>query len=241
MQQRGKALWLTVSLFFLTAATVANARVSSLPYYSSADFTPQWFETDSVELQNFHRVPAFRFINQSGEQVTDITVEGDIVIANFFFSTCPGICPRIRSKLAKVQEQFIHDDSVTILSHSIRPTTDTVAVLQQYAKDNGIVSDNWHLLTGDKNTIYALARNTYFANEDLGKVSKSSDFLHTENLMLVDKNKHIRGVYNGLSASSVQHLIEDIRTLQHEQDDLPLASCHEESDESVATTLSSTH
>ena len=112
-----------------------------------------------------------------------------------------------------MQAQFLEDDTVRILSHSIRPTSDTVDVLKAYAADNDVVSGKWHLLTGDKDVIYALATDAYFANEDLGEVRSASDFLHTENLLLIDADRRIRGVYNGLSVSSVNHLIADIETL----------------------------
>nr|WP_197493221.1 SCO family protein [Woeseia oceani] len=105
-------------------------------------------------------------------------------------------------------------DSVYILSHSIRPTTDTREILQAYARDYGVISGKWHLLTGDKKAIYELAKDAYFANEDLGNPDKLSDFLHTENLLLIDQNRHIRGVYNGLSTTSVNHLLSDIEILQ---------------------------
>jgi protein SCO1/2 len=196
--------------------TVLATRVfaTDLPYYDTADFTPQWHSNQSEVLNDFHRIPEFSLTNQNGVVVNEQTVANKIYVASFFFSTCPGICPAIRSKLSQVQDVYRNDPSVLILSHSIRPTTDTPAILQAYAKINDIDATTWHLLTGDKAKIYALAKGAYFANEDLGNIEKQSDFLHTENLLLIDENRHIRGIYNGLSASSVANLLEDISILK---------------------------
>lgn len=203
-----------ILMLFASASLAVSADVHPLPYYNSPQFTPLWLTPTSPELTDFHKVPDFSFSNQDGVTVTRDDVRGRIYVANFFFSTCPGICPMIRSKLSRVQDAFAGDEQVLILSHSIRPNTDSVDVLQDYARRHGVDSRRWHLLTGDRQSIYRLARTTYFANEDLGKERASDDFLHTENLLLVDGEGHIRGVYNGLSSTSVGHLIDDIKTLQ---------------------------
>lgn len=195
----------------LMSALVSSA--DELPYYNSAEFTPHWLTSQSPELDSFHRIPAFAFTNQEGAVVSEATVKNKVYVASFFFSTCPGICPAIRSKLTKVQEQYRDNANVLILSHSIRPTTDTPEVLKAYAEQNDVQSRSWHLLTGQAESIYLLARNAYFANEDLGNIKDLNDFLHTENLLLVDQNRHIRGVYNGLSSASVANLITDIDNL----------------------------
>ncbi|AFU99257.1 SCO family protein [Simiduia agarivorans] len=210
-----------LSLLSLTSLLTLQAIASdTLPFYQSADFTPHWLTPDSKAAQQFHRIPAFRFTNQFGETVTEALVDGKIYVANFFFTTCPGICPAIRSKLVKVHEAFAQDTGVMILSHSIRPQHDTVDILQDYAKHNGITGRQWQLLTGDRERTYRLARDAYFANEDLGEVQSSDDFLHTENLLLIDQHRHIRGVYNGLNAASVQNLIDDIHRLKAESSNL---------------------
>ncbi len=210
----------SVSVFLLSAcfsvfSTTAMA-ATNLPYYDNADFEPRWFDSDAVELVDFHRIPPFRFTNQRGEAVTDEKFAGKIFVANFFFSTCPGICPGVRSKLVRVQETFLDDPEVLIVSHSIRPKTDSVQVLSTYAKQHGVNAGKWDLLTGDQQAIYQLAKSSYFASEDLGRLETTKEFLHTENLLLIDKNMRIRGVYNGLNAASVSHLIEDIRVLKSE-------------------------
>lgn len=188
----------------------------SLPYYNSAEFTPHWIKPYSKELEDFHKIPSFSFTNQEGKKITDRSFENKIYVAGFFFSTCPGICPMIRSKLVNVQNEFIDDPKVSILQHSIRPTTDTPEVLKKYADEHGIKSGKWNLVTGDKDTIYGLAKRSYFASEDLGNIQNTDDFLHTESLLLIDQNRHIRGIYNGMNSSSVAYLISDIKALKEE-------------------------
>lgn len=185
----------------------------TLPYYDSAEFTPRWHSSEDEALESFHKISEFTLTNQQGEIVTKATVKDKVYIANFFFSTCPGICPKMRSNLFKVQEAFMDNDQVVIISHSIQPENDTVEVLQEYAEQNDIVANKWHLLTGKRDDIYALAREDYFANEDLGEYMANEDFLHTENLILVDKNGYIRGIYNGLNKASLANMLDDISLL----------------------------
>ncbi|WP_418357158.1 SCO family protein [Shewanella basaltis] len=209
---------LCVALCTGTALAEPSAKeaLATLPYYGSAEFTPHWFTSNSSELVGFHQIPAFSFIDQQGESVTQDTVKNKIYVASFFFTSCPGICPRMKSQLSKVQSEFIDDGDVMIVSHSIQPANDTVEVLQQYAQKNHINAAKWRLVTGEREQIYSLARNAYFANEDLGEYVSNEDFLHTENLVLVDKNRHIRGIYNGLNNTSVANLIVDIKQLMLE-------------------------
>ena len=213
-----KALKLVFVSFFLacTSAKVWASTDDYLPFYKSGDFTPHWISPASKTLQDFHKIPDFSFTNQNGQEISDRTFEGKIFIANFFFTACPGICPTIRSKLKLVQEAFLKDSQVEIISHSITPSVDTIDVLKSYADRNGITSEKWHLVTGDREEIYRLAKNAYFASEDLGNIQDEDDFLHTESVFLVDENKHIRGIYNGLSRSSIKHLIQDVARLKTE-------------------------
>jgi protein SCO1/2 len=201
-----------IMIVMVLCSFIANAS-KQLPYYNEQSFTPQWLSDKSPELDSFHKIPSFSFVNQNGETITEKTFENKIYVAGFFFSTCPGICPTVRSQLTKVQESFAEDEQVLIAQHSIRPSNDTQDVLQDYALKNGINDDKWHLLTGDKEAIYELAKTAYFASEDLGNAQKANDFLHTESLLLIDQNKHIRGIYNGLNSGSIDYLIEDIKTL----------------------------
>ena len=192
------------------------SRVDTLPYYSEASFTPHWLTLDSKVLKTFHSIPEFSLTNQLGETVTQSTFKDKIYVTDFFFTTCPGICPRMTANMMTLQEKFSNDDEILLLSHSVTPETDSVSILKAYAENKGIDNSKWHLVTGDRKEIYDLGRKAYFAEEDLGKEKTEDDFLHTENFVLIDKNKHIRGIYNGLNKTDVQQLIADIKTLQLE-------------------------
>jgi|SaaInl0LU_22_DNA_1037365.scaffolds.fasta_scaffold33409_1 protein SCO1/2 len=195
---------------------VETSRVDYLPYYNDESFTPHWLTPGSKEEQAFHKIPDFNLLNQLGEVVTQNTFNDKIYITDFFFTTCPGICPKMTGNMAKVQEAFINDSEVLLLSHSVMPKTDSVAVLKTYAKNNQVIDDKWHLVTGDKNDIYSLGRDSYFVENDLGEPKSIEDFLHTENFLLIDKNKHIRGIYNGLNRASIVQLITDVKALKNE-------------------------
>ncbi|MCG1035472.1 SCO family protein [Polaribacter sargassicola] len=192
-----------------------TSKIEVLPYYKEASFTPNWLDKKNDNLSDFHKIPDFNLIDQNGNKITSKTFENKIYVADFFFTTCPGICPMMTKNMNLVQEAFKDDNSVLMLSHSVTPTKDSVSQLKNYAKEHNI-GKNWHLVTGDKKEIYDLGRKSYFIEEDLGEPKGIDDFLHTENFILIDKNKHIRGIYNGLSKNSVKQLIADIKTLQLE-------------------------
>jgi protein SCO1/2 len=188
--------------------------VESLPYYQSADFTPIWFSDPDSLPADFHQIPAFSFTNQLGETISDESMKGQIMVVDFFFTACPGICPKMTDKMKLVQEAFLDEEQVSILSHSVTPDYDQVEVLAEYAERYGVIGGKWHLLTGDREKIYDLARNYYFAEEDLGLLKAPDEFLHTENFVLIDQNRYIRGIYNGLNSASVNQLISDIKSLK---------------------------
>ncbi|MEP3836058.1 MAG: SCO family protein [Algibacter sp.] len=192
---------------------VENSRVDYLPYYNDASFTPHWLTPNTEEEKAFHKIPDFSLTNQLGETVTQHTFDNKIYITDFFFTTCPGICPKMTGNMAKVQEEFKNEKDILLLSHSVMPSTDSVSVLSAYAKNNDVIDDKWHLVTGDRNEIYTLGRDYYFVESDLGEEKSIEDFLHTENFLLIDKNKHIRGIYNGLNRASIAQLLTDTKTL----------------------------
>ncbi|KJD33239.1 electron transporter [Tamlana sedimentorum] len=193
-----------------------TSRVDYLPYYEDEAFTPKWITPNTEAEKNFHKIPDFKLTNQLGETVTQKTFEDKIYIADFFFTTCPGICPKMTGNMFKIQAAFQNDPEVLLLSHSVMPSVDSVSVLKDYAKEYGVISGKWHLVTGDKFQIYRLGREAYFVENDLGEQKSIDDFLHTENFLLIDKNKHIRGIYNGLNRASVAQLITDIKALKLE-------------------------
>lgn len=192
-----------------------NSRVEQLPYYNEASFTPKWFPEGNVPA-GFHQIPDFNLINQEGDHVSQKTLAGKIYIADFFFTSCPGICPKMTESMSLLQEEFSDDSSVFLLSHSVTPLKDSVSVLSSYADLHGVDADKWYLLTGNRHEIYELGRKAYFIEEDLGITKSEEDFLHTENFVLIDKNRRIRGIYNSLNLISMKQLIADVRTLMEE-------------------------
>jgi protein SCO1/2 len=192
------------------------SRVEFLPFYNEESFTPIWLTPNTEEEKRFHKIPDFNLMNQLGDTISQKTFEGKIYVTDFFFTTCPGICPKMTGNMEKIQEEFVNDSDILLLSHSVMPTTDSIPILKEYAKNNNVIDNKWHLVTGGKKDIYDLGRNHYFVENDLGEVKDINDFLHTENFLLIDKNKHIRGIYNGLNRASIAQLIIDIKTLQKE-------------------------
>lgn len=186
-----------------------------LPFYHTADFTPQWI-SDKTQLDTLHTLTNFEFTNQSNQKITQENLRGKIHVACFFFTLCPSLCPKIMGNMKVVQDSFQHDKNFIIASYSVMPDRDSVPVLRSYATKNKIIDNKWHLLTGDKKQIYQLARKSYFVDENLGVQKGENDFLHTENFILVDKNLRIRGIYNGTLSLEIEQLIKDIQTLQKE-------------------------
>ncbi|MCT4698983.1 SCO family protein [Tenacibaculum haliotis] len=187
-----------------------------LPFFNSAEFTPEWIAESSSEYNNIHTIPDFNLINQEGKIITNKTYEGKIYVADFFFVTCPGICPVLEKNMSKIQEKYKNDSSVLLLSHTVMPVKDSVSVLKKYALDNEIVSGKWNLVTGDKKHIYNLARKGYFADEDFEKTQNTAAFIHSENFVLVDKKGRIRGVYNGTLGLETKRLIRHVEILKKE-------------------------
>ena len=163
----------------------------------------------------YHQIASFNLTNQIGQVVNQNTTKNKIYIANFFFASCQSICPMMSNQLQEVQKAFLADDSVLILSHSVNPLHDTVAVLSNYADTYGAKTNKWHLLTGNKKQIYDLAKTSYLVNafEDDGS---PEGFLHSELFLLIDKKARIRGMYDGTNTAEVKKLIEDVKLLKQE-------------------------
>ncbi len=193
-----------------------DSRVDTLPYFSEATFTPHWIDPSDKSLESFHKISPFELYNQDGDIITEKTFANKIYVTDFFFTTCPGICPKMTDNMMLLQDEFEDDRDVWLLSHSVTPEMDSVPVLKKYAEDKGIHSTTWHLVTGPQEEIYKLGRKDYFVEEDLGLEKEADEFLHTENFVLIDKKGHIRGIYNGLNKPSVRRLIDDIKTLKKE-------------------------
>ena len=158
-----------------------------------------------------HRILDFELTDQTGMVITQDVSRNKIVVAGFFFASCPTICPEMTRSLKRVQQKF-NSDEVVILYHTVDPKRDSVAVLAKYAERFDIHNSNWHLLTGDKQQIYLLARNSYFITALEGD-GGANDFIHSELLALVDREGRIRGYYDGTDPRAVGDLIRDIKGL----------------------------
>lgn len=193
-----------------------NLLKNKLPYFISSDYTPRWFN-DSNELNNKHKIPSFSFLNQNGDTITNETYRNKIYVADFFFTSCPGICPKLTKNMSVIQDKYKDDANVLLLSHTVMPWADSIPVLKTYAKRNHIDEVKWNLVTGAKEKIYSIARDGYFADEDFVKTKDDSQFIHTENFILVDGQGFIRGVYNGTIPLDIKRLIRHIEILKREE------------------------
>lgn len=200
-----------LAALFLTGCSMRMAPKTTLPVYNTPDFTPEWDAKD-----NIHTIPAFSFTDQNGNAFGSKELESKIYVVDFFFTTCPGICPRLTANLSKVQEAFKNDANISIVSFSVTPDFDKSSVLNTYAQSHNINYDKWRLLTGDKKEIYNLARKSFFADEDLGEQQNENDFLHTENVLLIDSQKRIRGIYKGTIPLEIEKLVKEINILKSE-------------------------
>ena len=184
-----------------------------LPIYQPAQVSTELVDTTIQYKKKYHKIADFSLINQNGVTITQEAYKEKIYVADFFFTTCQTICPIMTKNMNEVQKQFITDDEVMILSHTVTPDIDTVAQLKRYAKEQNVNASKWNLVTGDKKEIYELARKSYLAVKDDGD-GGPFDMIHTENFVLIDKERQIRGFYDGTDIKEIERLIEDIKTLK---------------------------
>ena len=181
-------------------------------------YQPSMVNTDLVDstvqhVKKYHTIADFSLTNQNGKTVTQKDYEGKIYIADFFFTTCPTICPIMTKNMATIQEDVKEDDDILLLSHSVTPDIDSVAQLKKYALEKGVIDAKWNLVTGDKKQIYELARKSYLAVLTDGD-GGPFDMIHTENFILVDKERRIRGFYDGTKTEEIEKLMEDLEILK---------------------------
>lgn len=193
--------------------TASENKVVALPYYDQPDFTPIWNPDFTDTL---HKVSPFQFINQNNGAVNDSTVNDKIYLVNFFFTACSSICPKMMRNMETVQNHYATADDVIFISHTVMPWMDSVETLKKYEANFNIIENKWHLVTGSKSEIYNLARTSYFVEEEPGFTKDSTEFLHTEHFVLIDKNGHLRGIYNGTVELEMDRIIEDIELLRNE-------------------------
>ena len=187
----------------------------TLPIFNPSDINPELVDSTVQYISKYHTIADFSFTNQNGKTVTQKDYEGKIYVADFFFTTCTSICPKMTANLFDVQEAIKDNPKVMLLSHTVFPENDNVAVLKAYAKKYDIDDKKWNLVTGDKKEIYTMARKSYLAVK-LGKPEELYDMVHTENLVLVDTKRRVRGFYDGTKKEDIQRLIEDIAFLSKE-------------------------
>jgi protein SCO1/2 len=184
-----------------------------LPIYQPNMVTATLVDSSMQYVRKYHSIADFKLVNQNGDTITQNTYADKIYVADFFFTTCPSICPVMTANLAEVQDEFKDDNEVLLLSHSVTPEIDSVAQLKKYAVEKGVIDQKWNLVTGDKKQIYELARKSYMAVMDDGD-GGAYDMIHTENFMLIDKERRIRGYYDGTNKEEVEKLIRDIEILK---------------------------
>ena len=186
-----------------------------LPVYQPAMVAPELVDESIQYVKKYHTIAPFSMTNQNGETITEQDYDNVIYVADFFFTTCGNICPKMTGQMKILHDTYINDDDLLFLSHTVYPEEDSVAVLRAYAEKYVIDSKKWLLLTGDKRVIYDLARKSYFAVLTEGDGGER-DFIHTENFMLMDKKQRIRGYYDGTSPEDMERLKEDIEILRLE-------------------------
>ena len=184
-----------------------------LPVYQPADFNPELVDSTLVHVKKYHTIADFSLTNQNGETITQDYYRDKIYVADFFFTTCPTICPLMTENMAFLQSRIVHDEDVMLLSHSVTPDIDSVAQLKKYALEKGVIDKKWNLVTGNKKHIYELARKSYLAAKDGGD-GGPFDMIHTENFILIDKERRIRGTYDGTSKEDMEKLLQDLEVLK---------------------------
>jgi protein SCO1 len=197
------------SIIFLSIAFRLLTPKKVLPIYNPSDVNPELVDSTVQHVSKYHTIADFSFTNQNGKIITEKDYEGKIYIADFFFTTCPTICPIMQDNMIDIQKEFRDNPKVMLLSHTVMPRIDSVPVLKKYALEKGVLDDKWNLVTGDKKDIFYIARKSYLAvkTETEGELY---DMVHTENFILVDEQRRVRGFYDGTKKEEITRLIDDI-------------------------------
>ena len=185
-----------------------------LPIYNPSDFNSKYVDRSVRDITQNHTVKDFNLINQNGNVITSKDYENKIYVVDFFFTRCPSICPIMTDNMKLVQDEYIDDNNIMLLSLSVTPDIDNIEVLKNYAIEKGVNDLKWNITTGSKKHIYELARKSYFAVIDQGD-GGLQDFIHTPNFVLVDTKKQIRGIYDGTEDKEISRLIKDINILKN--------------------------
>ena len=186
-----------------------------LPIYQPSMVNYELVDSTLQHVKKYHKIAPFSFENQNGKTITQHDYEGKIYIADFFFTTCPSICPKMTANMLGIQEEILNDSNVMLLSYSVTPKIDSVLQLKKYAIEKGVNDEKWNLLTGNKKEIYTMARKSYLVVKEDGD-GGPYDMIHTENFILVDPKKRIRGFYDGTDTLAMSELLLDLEILQDE-------------------------
>lgn len=211
---------LLVSIF-IAIYSLMNRR--NLPIYTPRDVNPELVDSTVQHIGYNHKIAPFSFTNQNGKTITNKDYEGKIYVADFFFTTCQTICPKMTTNMVWLQDKIKDNPKVKLLSHTVFPDEDTVEVLKEYAKAKGVLDAKWNLVTGNQKEIYKIARQSYLVVKT-GKPEELYDMVHTENFVLVDQKGRIRGFYNGTllnetkkGEKNMNQLLEDIEFLSNQE------------------------
>ena len=202
------------SAFVVSSFYYVNKPIETLPIYSPSMVSKELVEENIQFIKKYHKIKDFSMKNQNGETITQEFYNDKIYVADFFFTTCPTICPIMTENMGYIQEKIKNDSDVLLLSFSVTPEIDSVEQLKKYALEKNVIDSKWNLVTGNKKDIYNLARTSYLVaktNGDRGKY----DMIHTENFVLVDKEKRIRGFYDGTNSKEMDQLLNDIKILKN--------------------------
>ena len=186
--------------------------VEVLPVYQPAEVNEKLVDSSIIHVAKYHKISDFKLTNQNGKEITQANYKDKIYVADFFFTTCQDICPVMTKNMYQLQEELKNDNQILLLSHTVIPEVDTIEQLKKYAIENNVDDSKWNLVTGDKKQIYELARKSYLAVEDSNY--NEYDMIHTENFMLIDKEKQIRGFYDGTNSEDINRLLKDIEILK---------------------------
>ena len=204
-----------VSAIILILFYNALLPVKKLPVYQPAMVNFELVDSTIQHQKKFHSIADFSLTNQNGKTITQNNFGGKIYVADFFFTTCPTICIAMTENLLKVQEKIKNNPNVMLLSHSVTPEIDSIAQLKKYALEKGVIDQKWHLVTGEKKVIYELARKSYLAVKEDGD-GGDLDMIHTENFILIDPQRRVRGFYDGTDLEEIKRLLEELEILIQE-------------------------
>ena len=206
---------LVLSVIIISSIYSILKPTTTLKIYQPANVNFELVDSTLQHVKKYHAIADFSLVNQNGETITQEDYKDKIYVADFFFTTCQTICPIMTDHMHQIQEALKEDASVMLLSHSVTPEIDSVAQLKKYAIKKNVNDKKWNLLTGDKKQIYELARKSYLVAKD--SPESEFDLIHTENFVLVDTQKRIRGFYDGTNPEEIKQLLKDIEILKMEE------------------------